>query len=101
MSQPAYNVRFYARYGLLVRGLRPPSEYPENTLKPSGRQPVGTLKPPREYPENTQRIPSGYPEAPTTCCFPVSGLLIPFLAQVLHEFGRTVCLNAICPGVNG
>jgi hypothetical protein len=33
MSQTAYNVRFYARYRLLVRGLRPTEGYPEATLK--------------------------------------------------------------------
>jgi hypothetical protein len=41
---------------------KPPSEYPENTRKPYGRQPVGTQKPPGEYPENTLRITSGHPE---------------------------------------
>lgn len=32
---------------------------------------------------------------------PVSGLLILFLAQVLHEFSGMISLNAIRPGVDG
>ena len=32
---------------------------------------------------------------------PISGLLVPFVAQVLHEFTGMICLNAIRPGVDG
>jgi hypothetical protein len=43
--------------------LRLPLGYPEATFGLSGRQPVGTRKPPSGYPEATLRLPSGYPEA--------------------------------------
>src|SRR5664279_3372036 len=40
---------------------KPPSGYPEATLRPSGSQPVGTRKPPSGYPEATLRLPRSYP----------------------------------------
>ncbi len=53
---------------------KPPSGYPEATLRPSGGQPVGTPKPPGGYPQATLRLPRSYPEAlepspggPSTC----------------------------------